>query len=102
MIAIVWQPFLHQPCHQCRADPIFAHTLFDGGLLLAHSFWRCQKSASIRRVSNAHLPELHEVFNADEATLVKVPGSSPARATTLVALLHTALPPSHRVNAGEA
>ena len=50
----------------------------------------------------ARFRSLHELLNADAATLATVPGVSPARATALEQLLHAALPTSDDGNAGEA
>ena len=50
----------------------------------------------------ARFHSLHDLLNADAATLATVPGVSPARATALEQLLHAALSMSDEGNAGEA
>jgi len=50
----------------------------------------------------ARFRNLHELLNADAATLATVPGVSPARAAALEELLHAALPSSEAGSAGEA
>jgi ERCC4-type nuclease len=48
----------------------------------------------------ARFRSLHDLLNADAATLASVPGVSPARASALEQLLHAALPMSEEGNAG--
>jgi ERCC4-type nuclease len=50
----------------------------------------------------ARFRSLHDLLNADAATLATVPGVSPARAAALEQLLHAALPASGNGNAGKA
>ena len=50
----------------------------------------------------ARFRSLHDLLNADAATLATVPGVSPARAAALEQLLHAALPTSGDGNAGES
>ncbi len=47
------------------------------------------------RAFAARFRSLHELLNADAATLARVPGISPARAAALEQLLHAALPMSN-------
>jgi ERCC4-type nuclease len=54
------------------------------------------------RALRARFHSLHDLLNADTATLATVPGVSPARATALEQLLHAALSTSDNGNAGEA
>ena len=50
----------------------------------------------------ARFRSLHDLLNADAATLAMVSGVSSARATALEHLLHAALPTSDDGNDGEA
>jgi ERCC4-type nuclease len=50
----------------------------------------------------ARFRSLHDLLNADAATLATVPGVSPARAAALEQLLHAALPTPDDGSAGEA
>ncbi len=50
----------------------------------------------------ARFRSLHDLLNADAATLATVPGLSPSRAAALEQLLHAALPSSGAGGAGEA
>ncbi len=50
----------------------------------------------------ARFRSLHDLLNADAATLATVPGVSPARAAALEQLLHATLPTSDDGSAGEA
>src|SRR5438132_12118358 len=50
----------------------------------------------------ARFRSLHDLLNADAATLARVPGVSPARAAALEQLLHAALPSSEAGSAGGA
>ena len=50
----------------------------------------------------ARFRSLHDLLNADAATLATVPGVGPSRAAALEQLLHAALPSSEAGGAGEA